>query len=776
MWVKIAKLILKNRIWIFVLVSLITIFMIVSTFRIQIAYNDMKVLPGNDSASLYYSKFKSQFGEDGSFMVLGINSPKIHHIKVLQKWAQLADTLKKFPALSGTLAITNLPVLKKDTLAQKFVVESISPKILKTQKDADSLWVNYEKLPFYQGFISNPNQQSTLMAVSFKPHVLNDENRLGAVQKIVEMGNQFSRKTGIQVHYSGLPFIRSIIGQMILKEFILFLGISLFTTAFILFLLYRNFYSVIFPLIIVMIGVVWSTGLMVVFGFKITELTGIIPPLVVVIGVPNSILLINMYRIEFGLNSNKMEALIRAASSIGFTIFIANITTAIGFGVFYFTGSQILIEFGIIAFISIMGTYLLSLLLIPSVFSFLPTLPPLHSNPNEIEKAGFRNKLLKKIGYWVQNHSSRIFMISLVLTILGFWGISKIKVNGFIVDDLPKHDLVYTDLKFFEKQFIGVLPLEVIIDTKRRNGIRNLDLLNRIDSMEKIFSQYPYFSKPFSLNQLVKYGEQTLYNGNPHRFTLPSQQEVGFLASYIGKIPKSTLTNSYLDSENRFIRVSFQMADIGSSKMNIILEKLKPRMDSIFPSKHYKAQFTGTDILFLKGSNYLVTNLFQSLALAIILISLIMIYLFRTPKMVFISLVPNLIPLILTAGIMGLTGINLKPTTILIFSIAFGLASDQTIYFLTKFRSDLALYRKENKSIFIPDLVNQVIKETGISMIYTALLLFCGFSIFDFSNFGGTVSLGLLVSLTMIFSILSNILLLPAMLLSIKEIDMKYNK
>ncbi len=765
MWPKLAKFILKYRIYVFITVLLSTLFMLWSSTKIRIAYNDMKVLPGNDSVSIYYSKFKSRFGEDGSVMVLGINSPKIHQIQVLQKWDKLTKEIGKIPGLNNSLSITNLWVLKKDTINQKFVINRISPQILLTQADADSLWVNYNHLPFYQGFIVNQKGNSTLMAVSFDPKLLNDKNRISAVNKIIKLGHQFEKETSLKVHFSGLPYIRSMISEMILKEFILFLTISILITALILGLLYRNLYSVLFPIIIVISGVVWSLGLMVLLGFKITLLTGIIPPIVVVIGVPNSILLLNKYRVEYKLLGNKLEALKISTATIGFTIFIANITTAIGFGVFYFTRSQILVEFGIVAFLSIMGTYLLSILLIPTIFSFLP--PP-QIQPEIKPKESFLNPILIKISSLVLNKRSWIYGLTLIMVMIGFWGLSKIQVNGYIVDDLPKNDLVYQDLKFFESEFIGVLPFEVSIDTKRKNGIRNLDLLSRIESLEQMMTTYPIFTRGVSVNQLIKYGKQAVYNGNPKRYTLPSNEEIGFILSYVGKIPKNTsLAHSYVDANNQIIRVSFQMSDIGSAKMNDLLFKLKPRIDSIFPPKKYKVDFTGSSILFIKGTNYLVMNLFQSLALAIFLIALIMILLFRTPKMVLISLLPNLIPLVLTAGIMGFLDIHLKPTTILIFSIAFGLASDQTIYFLTKYRLDQKLALERGEPLSVDNLVNLVIRETGVSMIYTAIILFFGFSIFDFSKFGGTVSLGILVSLTMLFAILSNILLLPSMLISI---------
>jgi len=771
MWPKIADLILKNRLVIFILVGLTTLFMIWSSSHIRIAYNDMKVLPGNDSASIFYLKFKKQFGEDGSVMVLGIKSPKIREYKILNKWKGLSLSISKIPGITNSLALTNLFVLKKDTLQQKFKVDLIEPKILSNQKDADSLWKNIRNLPFYKGFITNKDETSTLMAVSFDQKVLNDHDRLKVVQNIIDLGKGFEKETKVRVHFSGLPYIRSMMAEMVLKEFIQFLCISILITALILLILYRNFYSFLFPILIVMIGVVWSLGLMALLGFKITLLTGIIPPIVVVIGVPNSILILNKYRLEYGLLKNQMNALTKATSTISFTIFIANITTAIGFGVFYFTKSQILEEFGITAFLSIMGTYLLSIVLIPCIFSFLPPPPLGHL---EIKEGKTIRNLLGFISYQVEYRRKWIYAITLVFLVFGFYGLSKIQVNGFIVDDLPTRHPVYQDLKFFESEFTGVLPFEISIDTKRKNGVRNLDLLGRIEDLENLMSHYPNFTKALSINQLIKYGKQTVYNGNPNRYTLPSNEEIGFILSYVGNIPKnSALTHSYLDSNSQVLRVSFQMSDMGSAKMSQLVSILKPKVDSIFPPKKYQVQFTGSSILFIKGTNYLVTNLFQSLALAIVLISLIMIYLFRTPRMVLISLIPNLIPLVLTAGIMGFSGINLKPTTILIFSIAFGLASDQTIYFLTKYRLDLKSLRAKGEKIDPNSLVGKVIQETGLSMIYTAIILFCGFSIFDFSTFGGTVSLGVLISLTMIFAILTNILLLPSMLLSIAQSEME---
>jgi uncharacterized protein len=224
------------------------------------------------------------------------------------------------------------------------------------------------------------------------------------------------------------------------------------------------------------------------------------------------------------------------------------------------------------------------------------------------------------------------------------------------------------------------------------------------------------------------------------------------------------LMKSYLDTLNQKTRVSFQMHDVGSKRMNVLLDELKVRIDSIFDPAKFDVLLTGSSVIFIEGTNYLLANLLESLIIAVALIAILMLVLFRTPSMVFISLVPNIIPLMITAGIMGFFEISLKPSTILIFSIAFGIASDQTLYFLTKFR-----HERKSQSLNVSRIITLTLKETGLSMIYTAIILFFGFGIFAASTFGGTVSLGILISITLILALLSNLILLPALLLSLDK-------
>ncbi len=538
---------------------------------------------------------------------------------------------------------------------------------------------------------------------------------------------------------------------------------SIIITAIILLLFFRSIYAVVFPVLVVLIGVVCTIGTIVLCGHQITLLTGLIPPLIVVIGIPNSILFLNKYHTEFMLTQDKRKALIISIKRIGVTTFFANVTTAIGFGVFAFTNSEILTQFGIVASINVMLTWLISLIMIPIIFSFLPT--PKTWQTKHLENR-FLNKIISTIDNIVHNKSKLVYSITIVLVIISLYGMSLININGYMVDDLPQNDPVLNDLRFFERNFDGALPLEVQIDTKRKNGLINISTIKKIEKLDQMISAYPEFSRGLSLNEVLKFSKQAFYNGDPSFYKLPSESEAAFILSYAKKSmgDSGALMKSYVDSLNQKTRISFQMQDVGSKKMNLLLDELKPRIDSIFNPEKYDVLLTGSSVIFIEGTNYLLFNLVESLIIAVILIAILMLFLFRTSKMVFISLVPNIIPLMITAGIMGFFGISLKPSTILIFSIAFGIASDQTLYFLTKFR-----HERKNDDLTISKIVTITLKEAGLSMIYTAIILFFGFGIFAASTFGGTVSLGILISITLTLALLSNLILLPTLLLSLEK-------
>ncbi|RZK50020.1 MAG: Fis family transcriptional regulator [Pedobacter sp.] len=692
-------------------------------------------------------------------MVLGIQSPKLFEQQTYNAWRELTLDIQSIKGINGALSIGNLFELQKDTLQQKFIAKNIPGKSIESSKEMDSIKHKITNLPFYDKLLVNPKTSSTLMAITIDQKILNSSARNPVLKAIEEKTLAFEKATQIEVKRSGLPYIRTATSALVSTEFALFLGLSILVSALVLLFFFRNFYAVLFPILVVILGVIWSLGTLALFKYEITILTGLIPPLIVIIGIPNSILLLNKYHAELKQHGNQKLALTIAIDRISITTLIANLTAAIGFGVLYFTGSELLMQFGLVAALNVMFTWIICLCLIPIIFSYLPA-------PKKITEAhhegDFLDSLLARTEKLVLNRQGIIYIITLILSIISFIGIYRININGYVVDDLPGDSKILTDLHFFEKNFEGILPLEISIDTRRKNGILNLSTLKKIDEMEQMIASYPEFSRSISLNTAIKFATQSFYNGDPEFYRLPSDLEKNFILAYAansGKGDGNLLTN-FADPNKQEMRVSFQMADIGSKRLDKVLDELKPRIDSILPTKRFDVKLTGSSIIFSKGTNYMLKHLFESIAIAIVLISLLRLAQFKSLGIMFISLLPNVVPLLITAGIMGYFNIPLKPSTILIFTIAFGLASDQTIYFLTRYQQELTI-----NNLTVPQAISATIRETGISMTHIAFILFFGFGIFTASTFGGTVVLGILLSITLLVALLFNLTLLPALML-----------
>lgn len=764
MWKFLSNKILRNRLVFIIGIALITLFMGYEGSKIKMSFNFARVLPKEDTTFTQYEVFKKMFGEDGSIMVIGFQDKNIFQLDKFNDWYSLSNRIKNIKGIQEVMSIGNLyNIIRNDSL-NKFEFLPIVGQAPNSQQELDSIKKVITKLPFYEGLIYNKETGATLMVITFTKEELNTKHRIEIVNQIRKESAVFAEKHNLKLHFSGMPFIRTAITQKVSNEMELFLVLAILITAIILWAFFSSFSAVFFSILTVAIGVVWSLGTLVLFDYKITILSGLIPPLIMVIGIPNCVFLINKYHSEFSIHHNRIKALSRTIETIGITLFLANITTAIGFGVLYFTNSSLLVEFGVVAAINVMTTYIITLILIPIIFSFLP-LPTVKHTKNLDGKR--INKILDFIDSLVHHKRKEIYIIITIITLICFYGMSKIKVIGFVVDDLPQKDPIYLDLKFFEANFKGVLPFEVFIDTKKPNGVfaDNANSLYKIKKLQRVFSEYNEFSKPLSVVEAIKFSYQAYKGGNPKYCILPGASELQKLNQFSSTVKgQENKFKGFIDSNKQFTRVSFQIADVGSQRIKELISDITPRIDSIFNPKDFKVNLTGHSIVFLKGNDYLLENLFESLFLEIVLIALVGFALFRSVRIILLSKLPALIPLVITAGVMGYLGIRFKPSTILIFSIAFGISSDGTIYFLTKYRQEVKKYKRK-----VSDAISITIKETGISMIYTAIILFFGFAIFTASGFGGTVALGVLISITLLVSMCTNLVLLPAILLSIDK-------
>jgi hypothetical protein len=771
-WKNLANNILNNRIPWLVIIAVITAFMAYMATQLQLSYELPKILPQDDEHYQEYEKFKEMYGEDGDVMVIAIKTDKIYELATYNKWYDLAKNIKNVGGVKNVASISNLFEIRPNEKEKKFEFIPISPIKPTTQAEVDSIKVTIAKYPFYRGFLFSEDGSAHLMAVTFDQEKMNSKSRMAITQSVVDLADAFGENSSITPHFSGMPFVRTNFMAKVSLEVARFMILAFLITAIILFMFFRSIRVVFFALLVVAISVLWSVGLIHIFGYKITLLTGLIPSIIIVIGIPNSIFIINKYQEEYLRCGNQLEALKISIEKIGKTTFIANLTTFIGFFVFYFTGSPLLLEFGLVASIAVMATWALSLVLVPIIFSYNPT--PKAKHVRHLENKTI-SKFLEMVNFVVHNRRTKLYWFISLLVVISVFGMTLIENIGHVVDDLPEKDPVFTDLKFIEKNFKGIVPMEVSLDTKIENGALAPEVLNKIKMVQREFEKYPEFTKPISIVEAIKFIYQGYRGGDERYFRLPGALELNKLSAYSGMVEgKQNLMNSFMDSTRRYTRISYQSADVGTIRMTEMIANLQAKMDTIFnydseyeewlpQEQQMDAKLTGNGVVFTKGNDYLLRNLRDSTILAIILVSLVMATQFLNARTILISTIPSIIPLIITAGIMGFFGIPLKPTTILIFSIAFGIASDGTIYFLTKYKEEI------EKGKTIAEAVSETIKISGISMFYTAIILFFGFGIYVVSGFKGTVFLGLLVSMTLLIGMISNLVLLPSFLMTLDK-------
>ncbi|MDB2385125.1 MMPL family transporter [Polaribacter sp.] len=763
-WTKFAGIVLRNRYLVLIAIAVITVLLTTQVKYMKFSYSEASLLPKDNKAIVDYDKFLQVFGEEGNLIILAIKDSSVFTPAKFNAWNDFVAQFDSIPEVDQTLSIKDIQELQVDRTARKFVLKPLYEKQPTTQEEVLNIKKElFENLPFYDNLLYNKETGTLQTAIYLNKEIINTPQRKEFVfNKLLPAIKKFEEDNNIDVHASGMPYVRTLNAQNIQDEIFLFVVGAIGITAVIFFFFFRSFRATFITLLVVIIGVIWAFGFIGLFRYEITVLSALIPPLIIVIGVPNAVFLINKYQQEIKKHGNQAKSLQRVITKIGNATLMTNITTASGFATFVFVKSSLLREFGILASVNIISIFVLALLIIPIIYSFMPL-------PKKKHLIHLDRKWIENIIDWmertVKNKRITIYFATVFTIILGIIGVYQIKVSGSLTEDMPKGSDFYKDIKFFEREFGGIMPLEIFIDTKKDNGVMKLSVLKKMDKLSETISEFPELSKPISVVNLVKYSKQAYYKGNPKYYQLPTTQEQSYILAYTknSEADASSLT-TFVDETGRYARLTTFMKGIGTDKMEAIQNRIQAVVDKEFPSDRYSVALTGKALIFIKGTNYLINNLVVSLSLAILLIAIFMAWMFRSGRMIFISLIPNVLPLLITAGLMGFFNIPIKPSTILVFSIAFGISVDDTIHFLAKYRQELIANKwKVKPSVY------KALRETGVSMFYTSIVLFFGFLTFTLSSFGGTIALGGLVSITLLLAMVSNLLLLPSLLLSFEK-------
>lgn len=756
-WQAIATFLIRYRIPILIVLVLLTALMwwVRGT---EISHQLNEVIPSADEEMQKYEQFRKEFGDDGNIMVIGIEDGH-SELKVFNGIYDMVERIKTVPGVENVVAITHLYDIIADYEAEQFRLQRLVVQKPTSQAEVDSIINRIYDLPFYKGLLIDRETNTTLIAVSIDDAFLNSERKTEVFDGVKAEADIFEEEFDIPLRYAGMPVIRVNVHKTIKVELVLFLIIALIVLALTLLFFFRSLYNVIFPMMVVIAVIIWTVGFIGLFGFKISLVTGVIPPLVTVISIPNCVYLITKYHIEYRLTRNKMKALILVIEKIGIVTIMTNATTAVGLGVLAFTNVRPLREFGIIAGLSVVSAFFISLILIPIMLSFLPAPSKRQTQHLDRRTLSFGINLIDRI---VHHNRWTVYIVSFLLAVVSLYGMSLILPVAYVVDDIPKNSQLIKDMRYMEDRYNGVLPFEILVDTKRKSGVQRLSNLEKIFELQERLKDYKQISRSVSVTDFTMFLRQSFMGGDSAQYMLPTQRELTWIKNFLLRTDLETgnISKNLTDSLMQKTRITATVRDIGSLEMDILLDSLRAEVKEIFDPERFEVTITGTTPIFIRGNEYLINNLLTSLAIAFVIIAIIMGLLFRSLRMVVISLVPNTLPLIMVAGVMGYLNIPLKPSTALIFGVAFGIAVDDSIHYLSRYR----LARRAGDSI--SRAISNSYKDTGISMIYTSIILFLGFITFTASSFGGTQALGTLTSLTLGIAMFSNLILLPSLLLS----------
>ncbi|MFZ1264372.1 MAG: MMPL family transporter, partial [Chitinophagaceae bacterium] len=580
MWQKLGRFILKYRLPLLLILAGLSVFMAYHASKVELSYDFSRAIPINNPKYKAYQEFRKKFGEDGNLLVIGIQTDKLFTEKIFNAYASLQRSLKKVKGVDDVIGIPTAINLVKIPETEKLKADTIFSDRALTQAEIDTGAAVFLNLPFYQHLLYNPSTHAWMMGVRINRDLMASKDRIGIVHTIGNLADEFGKENNLIVYKSGLPHIRTELSVRIVKEMRMFIFASILLSALILLLFFRSLSAMWLSLTVVMLGVIWSFATIQMMGYKISILNALIPPLIVVIGIPNCIYFLNKFHTSYNETGDKKKSLVMMVDRMGVVTLFCNLAAAIGFAVFALTQSQILKEFGIVAGINIIALFFISLIFIPAVLSFLPA--PKSRHTRYLENPGLK-RWLDRLERWSLNHRKFIYGISILIVAISITGIFKLKTLGYIVDDLPKTYKLYTDLRFFESNFKGVMPLEIVVDTKEKRGVsRNFNNLIRIDSLSKFLSTIPDIARPLSITEGLKFAKQAFFDGDSNSYSMPSEFDLPALSQYLSmKGDSGNLTNSFaklvatfMDSEKQQARISVSMADVGSKRLPKILDSI----------------------------------------------------------------------------------------------------------------------------------------------------------------------------------------------------------
>ena len=713
-------------------------------------YDFEKFFPIDDPETTFFFEHRTKFESDNDFLLIAIERKDgIFDLPFLQKVDRYVDELSHLDMVTSVTSITRQPqvfLLPTGTAVTKPYIHLDTNQL---KKDSIAIYNSKELI----NTLVSDDAKSLCLFIKHEEYISKKKS-----DKLIKSIYKTTEKFDFDKHFiAGRTVGQNFYIEKMNYEMLLYVGLSAILIVLFLFIAFRSAWGILIPQVILLGTLVWIVGLMGLFNQPINIILTTLPSVMFVVAMSDVIHLVSRYLDALRVEADKLDAIIVAIREVGMSTFLTSLTTAIGFFSLYFVNVEPIRVYGIVLGVGVLIAFFLTIVTLPVLFYLFP-------GPKYIIKkkeAHFWAKYLQKWFIIVLKRRKIVLISAFVVILMSLIGLFKIEANNYLMDDMRADEPMKQDFNYLDEHYGGIRPLEMSVILKdSTKSFWDKDILMELDKVERFLENEYGAEVKQSLSQTVKVMNRSSHAGLPDYYEVPtSQRTINSFKKKLKFVEQGKLYHSLIDSNEVVTRISGGIGDVGNTVMQKKNKALKTFLDQLESKDYLEFKLTGTSHLLDKNMSYLASSLVKGLLVSIGIVAFIMGILYRSFSMLVISIIPNMIPLIIVAGIMGYFGITLKTSTAIIFTIAFGIAVDDTIHFLGKFKHELMKGRSKMYALKRSYLT------TGKAMIITSLILCSGFLLLMISTFLGTFYMGMLLSLTLFFALLLDLTLLPVLLL-----------
>ncbi|WP_089317584.1 efflux RND transporter permease subunit [Pontibacter ummariensis] len=740
----------KLSLLVLLLVALLSALSIYYAARLRFDYNFDNFFPKGDPDLAYYFSYRDKFGNDNDYLLIGLDNKgaSIFERQFLIKVDSLSNVLQRLPNIEAVLSPTTVksPVIESFGYFEIPYLHPHEPE--RYELDSVNIYSSQELV----GTLFSEDATAVSLFVQTKDDLSKEE----ADSLIAAVNGAIEALELPEYHIAGKALAQAVFIDKMKVELAIFMSASILLVILFLWITFRTVWGVLVPLVVVLLSVLWAMGVMGLFNTPIDIMTVLLPTILFVVGMSDVIHILARYMTEISHGQEKLPALKVTVREVGMATFLTSLTTAIGFLTLLTTAIVPIRNFGLYTAIAIGLAYVLAFTVLPSILLLLPKPDTTRARRADVSWP----LLLRQLLSFVWKHPKGILTASAFIVLLSLVGIWQIKVDTTMLEDLGDEDPIVQDFRYFEQNFSGVRPFELHLLAGEGHTLYDQEVLQEVAELEAyLYSEYGlhFISSPATI---VKTLNKAQNGGMQEYYRIPERkQELLKVKQRLQAFRNRSELRGVVTPDAREGRLTGKMKDIGSAQASVLNDSLRHFISQNINPAYLKTRLTGSALLLDKNNEYVTTNMMQGLLIAFGVIALIVGLIFRSLRMVLISLIPNIIPLLMIGGLMGFMGVNLTVSISIIFTIAFGIAVDDTIHFLSKLKLELV------KGKSLPHALKGTFLSAGKAIIITTCILVAGFLTLVLSTFDATFYVGLYVSLTLLFAVVADLVLLPVLIL-----------